>query len=99
MSASVLAPPAAVRTTDGRLHLLYEILLQSTADAEGVSVDVQSLTVREKRGRALLRLSGAEISTVMTTISQQPTTSLAGAKEAGSGWISRCGAAARSRAR
>jgi hypothetical protein len=50
IAASVLAPPEPVSATDGRRHVVYELLLQNTTD---VSIDVQSLAVRTK-GRTLL---------------------------------------------
>ena len=43
VSASVLAAPEPITGTDGRLHLVYEILLQNTT---GARLDVQSLAVR-----------------------------------------------------
>src|SRR5215210_8087040 len=45
ITASVLAPPEPVRATDGRRHVVYEVLLRNTTE---VSVDVQSLAVRAK---------------------------------------------------
>jgi hypothetical protein len=74
MSASVVAPPQPVRGTDGRLHVVYEILLQNTAE---LRFDVQSLAVRAKGGRTLLTVAGPAIPTVMTTVSGQPISSLA----------------------
>jgi hypothetical protein len=74
MSASVVAAPQPVRGTDGRLHVLYEILLQNTAE---LRLDVQSLAVRAKGGGALLTVAGPAIPTVMTTVSGEPVSSLA----------------------
>ena len=54
VSASVLAPPEPITGTDGRLHLVYEILLQNTA---GVRLDVQSLAVRAPDGGTLLTVA------------------------------------------
>jgi hypothetical protein len=65
MSASVVGPPQLVRGTDGRLHVLYEIVLQNTAE---LRLDVQSLAVRAKGGRTLLTVAGPAIPTVMTTV-------------------------------
>jgi peptidase M23-like protein len=74
MSASVVAAPQLVRGTDGRLHVVYEILLQNTAE---LRLDVQSLAVRARGGRTLLTVAGPAIPTVMTTVSGQPVSSLA----------------------
>lgn len=74
LSASVVAPPQPVRGTDGRLHVVYEILLQNTAE---LRLDVQSLAVRARGGRTLLRFAGPEIPAAMTTVSGQPVSSLA----------------------
>lgn len=74
MSASIVAPPQLVRGTDGRLHVLYEIVLQNTAE---LRLDVQSLAVRAKGGRTLLTVAGPAIPTVMTTVSRRPVSSLA----------------------
>ena len=74
MSASVVAAPQLVRGTDGRLHVVYEILLQNTAP---LRLDVQSLAVRAKGGRTLLTVAGPAIPTVMTNVSRQPVSSLA----------------------
>lgn len=72
--ASVLAAPEPVRGTDGRVHVVYEILLQNDA---GVPVDVQSLTVRTSGGATLRSFAGAQIPAVMATFSNAPTSSLA----------------------
>ena len=50
VAASVLAPPQAVVATDGRRHVVYEVMLQNP---DPVPVDVQSLAVRVKGGRTL----------------------------------------------
>jgi hypothetical protein len=74
LAASVLAVPEPVRGTDGRVHVVYEILLQNDA---GVPVDVQSLTVRTNGGATLRSFTAAQIPAVMTTFSNAPTSSLA----------------------
>ncbi len=62
LAASVFAPPQPVRATDGRVHLVYEINLLSIQGAVGgVPLEVQSLHVRTRGGRTLLRLAGSEI--------------------------------------
>ena len=83
MSASVFAPPQPVRGTDGRLHVVYEILLENTAE---VRLDVQSLAVRTQGGRTLLTVAGPAIPTVMTNVSRQPVSSLAPG-EGGRIWV------------
>jgi hypothetical protein len=82
LSASVLAPEP-VRGTDGRLHVVYEILVQNTT---GARIDVQSLAVREPGGGTLLTVAGAEIPTVMTNVSSEPASSLASG-EGGRVWL------------
>ncbi len=81
--ATVLAQPAPVRGTDGRLHVVYEVLLQNDAR---VRVDVLSLTVRTGSGRSLLRAAGAQLPAVMTDFSGQPTSALE-ADEGGKLWL------------
>jgi hypothetical protein len=83
VSASVVAPPQPVRGTDGRLHVVYEILLQNTT---GARIDVQSLAVRAKNGGTLLTVAGAQIPGVMTDVSREPATSLASG-EGGRVWL------------
>ena len=70
ITASVLAAPQPVSATDGRRHLVYEVLVQNTTDE---SVEVQSLAVRAN-GRALLAFAGAELAAVMTTAHTRTTT-------------------------
>jgi len=81
--ATVLAQPAPVKGTDGRLHVVYEVLLQNDAR---VHVDVLSLAVRSGRGRPLLRVAGNQVPAVMTTFARQPTASLE-ASEGGKLWM------------
>jgi murein DD-endopeptidase MepM/ murein hydrolase activator NlpD len=81
--ATVLAQPAAVEGTDGRIHVVYEVLLQNN---ESVRVDVLSVAVRTGRGRPLLRVAGNEVPTVMTTSAKQPTASLE-ASQGGKLWF------------
>jgi hypothetical protein len=73
ISASVLAPPDPVLTTDQRQHLLYEVLVQNTTEA---SVDVLSVGVRAN-GRTLRSFAGAGLAAVMTNARGQGTTTLA----------------------
>jgi hypothetical protein len=74
ITASVLAPPEPVSATDGRRHVVYEVLLRNTTD---VSVDVQSLAVRAK-GRTLLTFAGADLTAVMTTARSHTSTLASG---------------------
>jgi hypothetical protein len=74
LSATVLSPPQPVRGSDGRRHLVYELLLQN---ATGARVDVQTLAVRTRRGGTLLTFGAAEIPRVMSNVSGEPARSLA----------------------
>jgi hypothetical protein len=74
ISASVLAPPEPVIATDGRRHIVYEVLVQNTTDA---SVDVQLLAVRAN-GRSLRAFAGAELAAVMTTARSHTSTLASG---------------------
>jgi hypothetical protein len=94
IAASVLAAPEPVSATDGRRHLVYEVLVQNVTDGP---VDVQSLAVRAN-GRALLAFAGAELTAVMTT-ARSHTSTLASGEGATVCWTWYCGAAAGSRAR
>jgi Peptidase family M23 len=73
LSASVLAQPQPVSGTDGRRHIVYEVLLQNTT---GARVDVQSLTVRAPKRGTLLTVPAAGIPGVMTNVSGEPVSSL-----------------------
>jgi hypothetical protein len=65
LGAWVSAPPQPVRASDGRVHLVYEINLLSIELGGTVPVEVQSLDVRARGGRTLLKQAGSEI--VMTS--------------------------------
>jgi hypothetical protein len=82
LSTSVLQPPEPVRGTDGRLHLVYEILLQNR---EATRIDVQSLAVRAKGGRTLQKFTAADISSVLTTASSRASSLPPG--EGGTVWL------------
>jgi hypothetical protein len=73
LTASVLAPPQPAAATDGRRHLVYEVLLQSRA---GVPLVVRSVAVRSRSGRGLLTLTGRRVATALTDGQDQPTTAL-----------------------
>ena len=89
VAASVLAPPQAVVATDGRRHVVYEVMLQNP---DPVPVDVQSLAVRVKGGRTLTRLSGARLAATMTDAARRPTTTSRRPAPGPSGSTSPCGA-------
>ena len=56
LAASVLTRPSAVRGTDGRLHIAYELVLTG---ATPFAVDVEQVEVRDaKTHRVLLSLTG-----------------------------------------
>ena len=74
VTASVLAPPRPVVATDGRRHVVYEVMLQN---ADPVPLEVQSLAVRVKGGRTLTTLSGAGLAAAMTDSARRPATTLA----------------------
>jgi hypothetical protein len=74
ITASVLAPPKPVSATDGRRHVVYELLVRNTTE---VSVDVQSLAVREN-GRTLRTFAGADLTAVMTTARSHTSTLASG---------------------
>src|SRR3954468_24082900 len=77
LTTTVVAPPDAVRGSDGRTHLVYEIAVQNRF---GNRLDILSLGVRG-RGRTLLAMRGEQIAAVMTTASTA-TNSLAGGEGA-----------------
>ena len=74
ISASVLAAPEPVIATDGRRHVLYEILVQNTTD---LSVNVLSLRVHAN-GRVVRVFTGAQLTAVMTTARSHTTTLASG---------------------
>jgi hypothetical protein len=56
--ARVLAAPVPVPATDGRTHLVYELLLTNSMDQD---VTVDSVLVRPGQGEPLLTLAGADL--------------------------------------
>jgi len=74
ITASVLAVPEPVSATDGRRHVVYELLVRNTTE---VSVEVQSLAVRAK-GRTLLTFAGADLTEVMSTAQSRTSTLASG---------------------
>jgi hypothetical protein len=80
---TVLKPPAPVVGTDGRRHLAYELTLENNT---GTRAEVESVAVRAKGGRTLLRVVGAELPAVMQNFGFEQTNSFA-ASEGGRMWL------------
>src|SRR5437763_16050264 len=75
-------PPAPVLGTDGKRHLVYELLL---ANDGGAAATIRSVEVRSGGGRSLLRLAGDEVAQWTANFAQQGTTTL-GPTEGGRMW-------------
>ena len=70
LAASVLTRPSAVRGTDGRLHIAYELVLTG---ATPFAVDVERVEVRDaKTHRVLLSLDGPELVSRMNPVGDTP---------------------------
>ena len=70
LAASVLTRPSAVRGTDGRLHIAYELVLTG---ATGFGVDVEQVAVRDaKTHRVLHSLGGDALSSRMNPAGGAP---------------------------
>jgi hypothetical protein len=70
------APPEAVKGTDGRWHIEYDLTITNTGTAPAT---LTALTVRDPRGRLLLRLEGEDdIAEVTSTILPPTPTSTVG---------------------
>ena len=70
LAASVLTRPSAVRGSDGRLHIAYELVLTG---ATPYAVDVEQLEVRDARThRVLLSLAGDALSSRMNPVGGAP---------------------------
>jgi hypothetical protein len=66
LAASFLTRPSAVRGTDGRFHIAYELVLTNTTQ---FALDVQRVDVRNARThRVLLSLDGGALSSRMNSI-------------------------------
>jgi hypothetical protein len=66
LAASFLTRPSAVRGTDGRFHITYELVLTDTTQ---VALDVKRVDVRDARThRVLLSLDGGALSSRMNSI-------------------------------
>ena len=69
-AGSKLTRPIPVRATDGRIHLVYELVLTSTA---GIPVAVDQVEVRDARSqRLLLSLSGEALAANMNPLAGLP---------------------------
>jgi hypothetical protein len=76
LAASLLTSPSAVRGTDGRFHIAYELVL---TDSIPFAVDVEQLEVRDaKTDRVLLSLSGDALFSRMNPVGGQPAGSTPG---------------------
>jgi hypothetical protein len=70
LAASVLTRPEAVRGTDGRFHIAYELVLTG---ATPFAVDVEQVEVRDARThRVLLSLAGDALSSRMNPVGGAP---------------------------
>src|SRR5262245_58241971 len=70
LAASVLTRPSAVRGTDGRFHIAYELVLTG---ATPVAVDVERVDVRDaETQRVLLSLAGPELVSRMNPVADTP---------------------------
>jgi Peptidase family M23 len=66
LAARVLSRPSAVRATDGRFHIVYELVL---TDVTPLAVDVKQLDVRDGRThRVLQALAGRALSSRMNPV-------------------------------
>jgi len=70
LAASVLSRPGAVRGTDGRYHIAYELVLTG---ATRFTVEVERIEVRDARThRVLLSLAGPELLSRMNPVADTP---------------------------
>jgi Peptidase family M23 len=70
LAAALLTRPSAVRGTDGRFHIAYELVL---TDSIPFAVDVERVEVRDaKTDRVLLSLSGDALSSRMNPVAGDP---------------------------
>ncbi len=70
LAASVLTRPSAVRGTDGRFHIAYELVL---TNATPFAVDVERVDVRDaKTHRVLLSLAGPDLVSRMNPVGDTP---------------------------
>jgi hypothetical protein len=77
LAASVLTRPGAVRGTEGRFHIAYELLLTG---ATRFAVDVEQVEVRDARThRVPLSLAGRALSSRMNPVGGAPAEAIGGA--------------------
>lgn len=70
VAASVLSRPGAVRGTDGRFHIAYELVLTG---ATRFTVEIERVEVRDARThRVLLSLAGPELLSRMNPVADTP---------------------------
>ena len=70
LAASVLTRPSAVRGTDGRFHIAYELVL---TNMEPFALDVERVDVRDaKTHRVLLSLAGPDLVSRMNPVGDPP---------------------------
>jgi hypothetical protein len=70
LAASVLTQPRAVRATDGRFHIPYELVLTGMT---ALAVDVELVEVRDARTqRVLLSLTGPDLLSRMNPVADTP---------------------------
>jgi hypothetical protein len=70
LAASLLTHPSAVRATDGRFHVAYELVL---TDATVFSVNVERVDIRDaKSHRVLLSLAGSALASRMNPVGGAP---------------------------
>ena len=70
LAASVLTHPSAVRATDGRFHVAYELVL---TDATAFSVNVDRVEIRDATShRVLLSLAGSALASRMNPVGGAP---------------------------
>jgi hypothetical protein len=80
---SVVAPPVAVPTTDGKVHLAYELLLNNVLNQE---VTVASAAAKSG-DRTLLSLAGDKLSYWMRAAGDPAPTSKLGPGQTGYIWL------------
>ena len=81
--ASVLAPPIPVPTTDGKIHLAYELFV---TNAVGQDITISSITA-ESDGTSLQELSGATLPVSMKVFGATEPTATFGPGQSGLVWM------------
>jgi hypothetical protein len=83
ITASVLAPPIPVPTTDGKIHLAYELFL---TNAMSQDITISSIAA-ESEGTVLQELSGAAMPTWMRVFGASEPTAVFGPGQSGLVWM------------